>query len=112
MAVYMLQLSRTEMLSTVLCSKFRGASFTFFQFLHSKMQKSMGFCRRRQNGLKELHYALKNAKIHGILPPEATWVEGITLIFMQKCKKYIFALKNAKFKNFLKLVGLKELHKF
>ena len=36
MAVYMLQLSRTEMLSTVLCSKFRGASFTFFQFLHYK----------------------------------------------------------------------------
>ena len=34
MAVYMLKLSRTEMLSTVPCSKFRGASFMFFQFLH------------------------------------------------------------------------------
>ena len=33
MAVYMLKLSRTEMLSTVPCSKFRGASFIFFQFL-------------------------------------------------------------------------------
>ena len=56
-AVYMLKLSRTEMLSTVPCSKFRGASFTFFSI-----------------------FALKNAKIHGILPPEAKWVEGITLI--------------------------------
>ena len=33
MAVYMLKLSRTEILSTVPCSKFRGASFIFFQFL-------------------------------------------------------------------------------
>ena len=33
MAVYMLKLSRTEMLSTVPCSKFRGASFTFLHFL-------------------------------------------------------------------------------
>ena len=32
--VYMPKLSRTEMLSTVSCSKFRGASFTFLQLLH------------------------------------------------------------------------------
>ena len=44
----MLKLSRTEMLSTVPCSKFRGASF----FILSNS-------------------ALQNAKINGILPPEA-----------------------------------------
>ena len=33
MAVYMLKLSRTEILSTVPCSKFRGASFMLFQLL-------------------------------------------------------------------------------
>ena len=52
-AVYMLQLSRTEMLSTDLCSKLRGASFTFFSIFALKNAKVMGFRRRRQNGLKE-----------------------------------------------------------
>jgi len=47
-AVYMLKLSRTEMLSTVPCSRFRVASFTCLQFMLSK-----------------------NAKIHWMLPPEA-----------------------------------------
>ena len=52
----MLKLSRTEMLSTVLCILFRGASFTFGIF------------------------AKKEAKINGTLPPEAKWVEGVKLI--------------------------------
>ena len=34
MAVHMLKLNRTEILSTVPCSKFRGAPFYFYQILH------------------------------------------------------------------------------
>ena len=29
---------------------------------------------------KKCNFCIKNAKIHGILPPEAKWVEGVKLI--------------------------------
>ena len=51
MAVYMLKLSRTEMLSTVPCSKFRGASFTFLHFLHKKYKNQWDFAAGGDTGL-------------------------------------------------------------
>ena len=51
MAVYMLKLSRTEMLSTVPCSKFRGASFMFFNFCITNTKNQMDFDAGGNTGL-------------------------------------------------------------
>ena len=94
------KLSRTEMLSTVSCSKFHGASLTIDvkMFLGQKISKMKSYRNVKHCSVKQISvrifyifsiFAWKNAKINEILPPEAKWVEGVKLI-LKHIQVYIY----------------------